>query len=640
MPRSSLGTASRALRLIGVLVLLSACDSSGSPLEPEGPDDPEPPAPASLPAFAVTSQDPGEMIVGGTDAPMDVEVAGQVCDPLYPITNLVIDGVNVPVSGTSKCAAFSLMRPSRWGLTMVKGEATNANGQVGHLAHSFLRSGEYLADNTDGGTAAPVSNAAIAHLGATMLDDGDHSDVDDLASIIRAAFLATNINSLIPSVFAGGVPSAPNCPALPNLGYRIAKGGTFTHGAITVSQVVVGDTIKVTARMNAPHLPVTVNGYSNGCITGLVTTTTTGSVGAGWIQVTLPFVPAVVEGAPSWGLVGAKVVYARSALVVNVDMGVLDFLGGIVNTIASGLANLIAGFIEPLFADEVKNQILEQVLAFEGIFELDGDGLIVLPVSALELALQQELEEFRTEDGGLKTGSKIEIKPGAGRPGEPPAKGPVKHPAKPAPTPKPGTEYLLAINWDLLNQYLWSAWQKGAFDLTTFVSPGCGAAPLGLTLASTAELPPVVMPHADGEGMQLGIGGLYLTGTVDPAYVGRNGPQAPLGVTLSAIVDVSFEMDMLALRIKSTLAPGADVGLQIGTIGGAELAGPVRSTFGPYLGCVARDLAKQVLDAFPIPLIKVGKMPVSGLPPEEVWTPKEGSTAVQKGWIVHEGKAP
>jgi hypothetical protein len=637
MPAASRATSIelRRLLLIGGALLLVGCQGD-NPLEPD--PEPEPEAPASLPVFTVTSPAPGAMLTSGSTADEIITVTGQACDPLYAITSLTVGGTAVTVSGTDKCVPFSVPHPSRWGMTIVTGVATNAKGQTGHLAHSFIRSSAYLAVSAPGAAATAVDSAVIAVLDAQLLDNGDPADTDDLAGLFRYALSTMPINSFIPSVITGAVPPAPDCPSLPNIGYRVSKGGNFTVSSWSVSQVAVGDTLKVTVRLNNPSVPATVNGYSNGCVTGLVTTTTTGTISATSVTAVLPFVPAVVEGVGSWALVPSRITTGSSGIAVNVDLGALAFLGSIVDGIASAAANGFATVLHNQLKGQVAEWLAAHLLETSATFQFNENGTVTLPFSAVGLDTEEATQAMRLISGDLKFSKKVGIKPIEHRPGPGAPNGPVKYPKQPLQPKQPGTEILIAIHWDLLNQYFWSAWDGGAFDLMTFDVPGCGTLPVGLQVSSHAMLPPVVMPNADSISMDLGIGGINLIGQVDPAVLGRSCAPVPFTLTVAAIVGVDFVLDATAKKISGVPKPGAQVAIQVGSVGGAELAGPIRDAVGPYLACVARELTLKSLSSFPIPTIKIGKLPSSGLPAEKAWLPQDGSGAVKAGWLIYENQ--
>ena len=637
MPASSRATSIelRRLLLAGAALLVLGCEGE-NPLEPD--PEPEPEAPASLPVFTITSPAPGAMITSGSTADETITITGQACDPLYPITSLTVGGTAVTVSGTDKCVPFSVPYQSRWGMTMVTGVATNAEGQTGHLAHSFIRSGAYLAESAPGAAATAVDSAIVAVLDAQLLDNGNPTDTDDLAGLFRLALSSLPVNSFVPAVITGAVPPAPDCPlALPNLGYRVSKGGTFTVSSWNVWQVAAGDTLKVTVQLNGPSLPTTVNGYSYGCLTGLVTTTTTGTISATSVSATLPFVPAVVEGVGSWALVPGKVTTTTSGIAVNVDLGVLSFLGGIVDGIASAAANGLANLLQNQLKGFVAEQVEGLLVDMSDLFDLTDDGNLVLPFSAVGLSTEEATEAMRLISGDLKISKKVGIKPIEKRPGPGAPNGPVKYPKQPLPPKQPATEILIAIHWDLLNQYFWSAWDGGAFDLATFDVPGCGTLPAGLQVSSHAMLPPVVMPNADNISMDLGIGGINVIGQVDQSVFGRTGAPVPFSMTVAAVVGVDFVLDATAKKINGVPKPGAQVAIQVGSIGGADLAGSIRDAVGPYLACVARELTLRTLSSFPIPTIRIGKMPGEA-EPEKVWVPKDGTGATSLGWLVYENQ--
>jgi hypothetical protein len=71
---------------------------------------------------------PGAFLQQGTLESSPVDITGTACHVRYPITQLEVAGVNVPVAGTNLCEPFTVTQQSRWGLSIITGTARRARG--------------------------------------------------------------------------------------------------------------------------------------------------------------------------------------------------------------------------------------------------------------------------------------------------------------------------------------------------------------------------------------------------------------------------------------------------------------------------------------------------------------------------------
>lgn len=605
--------------------------------EDKGATDPTAVNPLSLPAFTLTSPVPAAMLQSGTLETAALQVTGQVCDARSPITALSVAGQVIPVTGMQLCVPFDVPVASRWGLTLVTGEATNARGQVAQLARSFLRSPQWYPASAAGVPGEKVKQAIVAELHQAVLDDGVRTPVDDVASLVESALGLVSLDAIVPTLFSGGVPPAPSCPGLPTLGYRVTKRAPLTHGDFTVTQQLDGERLVLTIRLLAASVPIRVDGYLNGCLAGLQTVTANGTVSASSITVTAPFRSDTTQAVP-WEIVEEDITISVTGVSIDVDLGAFDIVSSLVSSILSSIANVVNTILPRLVWILMRDVFIGVADNFLDSFDSAPSSDLALPAGGPELGVSEAPDKPVVSESSLKLRKDTEIFPKTARPGADPPRGAIRYAAAVPKLAKPGLEYGVAIRIDLLNKFLWSAWRAGTFDLASLAAAGCGPTPAGLTLHSFATLPPVVMPAPGAMGIEIGIGEVALEGTVDPVAFGGAGAPQPVSLTLSAVFGLHLSVNAATNKLTSAPDAAGTVGVSVQSIGDPSLAAPMRLALGDHLACVARTLAVTIIDAFPVPAIYVGKMPNSPLPPGTKWSPKEPTTGTPAGWVILEGK--
>lgn len=84
------------------------------------------------------------------------------------------------------------------------------------VAHAYLRSGAFSPAATSPDAAARIADGALQHLGQAALDDGNRSDLDDVASIAQAGLAAVNLSAGVPTtIWAVALPACSctlRCP--------------------------------------------------------------------------------------------------------------------------------------------------------------------------------------------------------------------------------------------------------------------------------------------------------------------------------------------------------------------------------------------------------------------------------------------
>ena len=620
MPMRSLPPfSSRCLLLGAALTSVVAACGSDSPTVPvvSTPD------PVSHPEFTITSPERAAMLEQGGLGVDSVVVAGKVCDPRYPIASLTLNGKTVPVSGTDLCPSFNVKVASRWGLTIVSSEATNNRGTKSQLAQAFLRSPAYLPPLHTKTPEAKVSYGIVGNLQTDAIDDHDRTTTNDVGTLLSLFANSLDWNTAVPNPLKVS-PDANHdgnidtytypCGILPDhtnrgTGFRITR-GALNRGAVAVSVTTAStppNALRIVATVPNVTIPVSVFGSLDLECAGELDATVAGTLRASSITIGMT---EVLEGD---SVRFQDITYAASGVVVDVDFSGLAIIDNLVGTITTAVADgvLNENFIGRFFVGFLTPQLNNMI---RGLFPTD-----LLALGGLALSVDPDTSAAPPADDGVLFGESVQAVADAVRPGAAPPKGaPKKGGAAPrfgGPTKKP---FGLAVKDDLLNQFFWTAWRKGTFDLASLGSLGCDGTVAGgaVSFASFALLPPVLMA-GPGDSVAIGLGDLRLTGTVDRSVVGGTG--APFNMTFytSAIATGTLAVTTSG-AVTLAFAPTPQVAVQIAAINDSSSLEALRSAMAPFFACVAQRLAQTALEHFPVLAITPGKQ-VPGVPPGSKW---------------------
>jgi len=521
--------------LLAFLALLAACGgpparspgttaAAAATGEPRGPE------------LTLDAPSRGVMLVSASGGGEPVAVRGRACDALHALATLSVEGhplaVTAPAGG---CVPFELTRPGRVGLNIVHAEATNEAWQLGTLAQAFLLAPDYFS-SVPGDPAARAAHGILLQVGPALLDDGDRTTPDDVASVAERLLAALDLDAAVgparlasPDADGDGLLDTRRYDCLffsqtnARTGFEARKDGPFTHGPITVDRLQpVDGGVSVRVTVAAPRLPLAVTGnLDSGCL-GAARLTVTGDASAAALA---------LEGQVALGLDagGAPAVsfptFAATlpGLSLDIDLGALANWTGLGSALGDALASAVRGTVQRTLAGAVQQALADRTAAALAL--LAGQRVAVaLPaeLGGATLLVDSGLDALDfTAQGGL-IGAWLHVHPETPRP-EHLAAGPLGAMRLGGTRPDlgaflaalPGAGLAIAVQDDLLQQVLHAAWLAGAFDrdLSAFLG---GAFP-GASLNVFAGLPPVVMPKAGGApGVDVGWGevafGLRLPG--------------------------------------------------------------------------------------------------------------------------------
>jgi hypothetical protein len=504
-------------------------------------------AEGAAPTIEVTSPTRAAMLEQGTFTDSDVQITGQTCHDSVPITELAVNGVDVPVAGTNLCEAFDVTQSSAWGLSTITVHAANAYGRTADVVQSYLRSPSFQ-------TAAlppdPIPAGGYLQLNQPALDDNS-ADLDDLASLLESVLSASAVYASLPNLLYSQDVLQTNDwwnPCTDEL--QVFKDGLSWTGR-SVDLLATATDVDVVARLEAPRLGIRVS-YT-GCLGN--TTTVYGALEGDRV---------ILSGSVAASSSGPTVTAALTADLVTpyLDLNQGGFISEvttqIVNIVFPYLAELLEGFtadvVGPVFAGSVHD------------FVESSSQDQPVSVNGGELTVHAAPDRIHHLQGALRVGVATRVAPAAA-PGAPtPALGAILAGGSGTPPAFSMIGYAVGIGvrLDAINQLLWSAWRAGAFevpDLTAVVGVGAG---LGGSVS--ALLPPVVRPGTGAHALEIGWGDLAVSAIVDRATFGLPGGTTGAAATIegfgSARLGLTLAYDDVEHRVGVT-AISADVQVQI-----------------------------------------------------------------------------
>jgi len=543
---------------------------------------------------------PGAFLQQGTLLPSPVEITGTACHVRYPITELEVAGVSVPVAGTNLCEPFTVTQQSRWGLSIITGMARNARGRVGTVVQSYTRSPDYYESPFDMPEAVSIPGF-FTRINQPALDDGNRATVNDVAG-----FLESQLNALNPAIPAGEL-----FPCTEVLEVRRIAGGRLFQSVRINSIHASEEGLAMDISVLGPRLAVLTraefNFFDGNCTGGLERE---GSISASEIRFRATARPDVtVAGEARLNLTNIRV--DVSDLAPDLNISIADGLVRLVSDVAQSflgdfamdlltpvISDLVQGFIpESLQKDIALNSAVMRVTARASAVGSGGtaaNGFLNFGVSAQVQGLIQD-PTIRATRGALRTLCGTSSSPSL-----------FTCPGNLTPVPPfsaTAYEAAFSVHQDMLNTAFWSAWRAGAFNVSDV-----GALPLvgplaAQSMSAQATLPPISMASGDDPTTyEMAWGDIRVRSTFDPATIG-----APAGAPIvveswvSVVVRANMTVDQAAGRLSLTdVTSGVHVQLISGTLGISDAA--VRAAIEADVRAMVTRMSRDALSIVPLDL--------------------------------------
>ena len=564
------------------------------------------------PAIAFSGYERGAFITSGTSNDQAVSVDGTFVDGISEIVGGTFDGSALTVSGDSTSTSFTESFTSRWGTNVLSASAEDACGNVAVRAQSFVRSGEFAPARTSENSGARVTSGLVGHLNQPVIDDGDRSDIDDVATLAQEVVAAQDLDASIPNPITDSI-GRRSCDCLwpisdittDDTGFSVTKNGSFLYDPLQVDSIkAIAGGVSFKGSMSGIDLPLSVRGvFHEGCflvctVRTVISATVNGNVRVDRVDVDAEASISLSGGSANVNFNSFNISFVN--LRIDIDWGILSDigLGGLLNDLTNTILDVFEPEIESALSEQIRDTVGPLLADFISDFGVATEFEVPEPVG-LNLALSTGLDriDFAGPAGtgygqlGLYTqvypssrGSSIASSaPGAPRDGG----------ALPSFDRGPYS-FGIGLRDDLINQVLWAVWYGGGLSLddpTALVGGGFE----GVTLSIDALTPPVLM-KSDTYDLELGLGDLYVDASIDLGDFGTLDVGAYVSVVAGAFVDLDPTTNQLIFSFADTPSIWVDVA----SLPEPAFQGPVSQVLTGVLEQIVPELIGSIVGSIPL----------------------------------------
>ena len=587
----------------------------------------------------------GFMLQEGNDDDQVVAVVAQASDLLSPLIGFSVNETQWAMpQGDTLSATLTTSETSNWGLNVLVGYAEDACGNRRVVETAYLRSGNYGQALTESRLSARHQGGIVAQLNQPVLDDGDRSDLDDLASLAEATLRGLDLNALLaPGQALVEDPINPRSCSwgqfTSDTGYRVGRHSDASRPIVLDNPKVgileaVDSGVHMTAAVGNFAFPLEASGGLIVCagIAGVepAEISVAGTVGAQSIDVDATISLRLQDGVPEASM--QSITLDTVGLYINLDCGWADFLcDAITGTFVPLLEGLVEDAIEGVIADQVP-ALLEDVL---GQLQIDTGFDLPAPIEMrLNLASGFDQILFEGPAGGEagfgRLGLEAQVFPSERAAFiSDNAKGEILRNSMSPDLRRSPYAFGLALKEALVNQIFWALWYGGGLELNDLLGTLAADAPgdqeiddiLELTIRS--ELPPVLMTSDDDWDFTLGWGDVYLEAAVDlgPLLGGEGGEGVlNVGAYLSAMLSAEIDIDPTTNELVAIFDDEPMIAVEVVSIDDEGYQGVMSDLLRKVLKLLMPRLLGSAIGSFPLPEFDLSALAGDGILPEgAVW---------------------
>ncbi|MBT6178136.1 MAG: hypothetical protein HOI23_12895 [Deltaproteobacteria bacterium] len=606
------------------------------------------------PEVAITSPVRGAMLVEGSEEDTLVTITGTVTDSLSKLEEVRIDGRKLDVSGTSLTEAFEAEHSSRWGLSVFETSATDACGNKKVAQQSFLRSPNYAAASTEADSEAIVLDGMIVRLNQMAIDDEYRQDVDDLATLVQTIFGDFTLDSALPGTLVFSPENANDgsdqlqtatytCSGetvtQEVTGFWVKKIGALQHGDPTLEHLTaVEDALGFGFSMESLVLPLEIHASLDMGCGGQIVETITGEVRIGFIGADGEGSIGFDGAAPTVSVCETCLAIDFNNVVFDFNWGSLSFMDEMINELLTNLATAVEDPVEALLGAQIRALVPDLLGSVLGGLSL-GTGFDIPEPIGMTLNIYSGMSgaDFSGPAGaGYGTlGLYTQVYPSERGDGIPATSLGAIVRSNEAPAFGPNYPVGVGLSDNTLNQIMWSIWYGGAFEIPDIVGLVPTANINGVELGMSAGLPPVVMPGRNGNDIEIGIGDMELTASLNLAdALGVETPAAQeidVRLYLSAVMGASFDYDPVNHAIQISIDGDPTIAVEVVEISQSAYQAEISQLMSSIMALVIPELLESVLSSFPIPEFDLGGL--AGLDSNASWTIGDVTIARKNDYI-------
>lgn len=592
-------------------------------------------------------------------------LVGRVSDPVSALVSLVINDVPQKLVPGAREHHFEVPFDSAWGLSVVRGTAEDACGNVATLRQSFLRSESFGPVTDVADPAARVAHAARAAVAQPLWDDGDPTGGHDISNLLQRAMSGGGLDERLPDHLAAFTPFGKSKTQLATVHHRcvgwetdhkedgieVMRTGKLRMGepAIEFLHVEEGG-VHLAVRFADLNLPLSVSVYAGLPCGPAVHPTARATLHADALR---------IEVRARVSMEGDRVKVALCPNCAHADFvghppelrfDDPEYPGNPGPLLHAKLANWALQKTSSHLRAALENRVREDVVreAERLLTGLHIDHALPLPAPLVSQANVLSAVDGITLRGGARGGGTSEVSlytqvttplidPSA-RANAPvpltPLRGPIRQDTGELMSLElaDSETFAVAVRDDMLNQMLWSLWAGGVFNGVDPRSFAKGEAGRESNLLDAASMklyftsPPVVMPSQRPGEVRIGVGDVYAEVEVDTYSI--FGSTAP-GDRQRLAAKFYFSMSMTAKigvdSVRRTLRVDpvglATVDIEVTNIVRPAMHAAVTHWLGNMINKTMPSMLTQPLVAFPLTKLQIGRLP--GIPKDAVWTLEE-----------------
>lgn len=418
------------------------------------------------------------------------------------VSQFTVDGTDVPVGSDG---TFTTTIPAAWGLNAVDLALVDNSGLETRQLCSFLASDRWVAEGDVDDNSIMFRNAQGA------IDDGSRAgSINSFADVVYILINSPSVHSALDSALLAANPLKPSsCDVSFLFGClqdsQVVYISSTLPGPNTVSLTSVNGGIAADVVFNNPQAHLEVSGQVAG-----IPYDVSGDVNYGFVHVHVTFDTGLVNGRPHITIRPGSVSVTDGTISLNfsgLDGAVFD----IVNTVAQGTLRTIVNNQLQNFVTTTVTNVLDGVVSSLDVVTLPT-SFDVPPLQSgtpLTLSFGLRFSSLSTTSSRILfgIGTRFAAAAAQSRPslGTPLASDPLVD--APAAFPQTITE---AFHESLIGNALHAMWRGGYFDTILTEGALAGAVPSGVSLVTTATLPPVTRIRADGR-TEIAVGGMNVS---------------------------------------------------------------------------------------------------------------------------------
>ena len=575
----------------------------------------------------------GGFVEAGADGPATLALKGSAEDAISPLVSIRINDSEMVVASGAKDLRIDTTVSANWGLSVIRGEAEDACGNVGHIALPILRSPSFYdaATLSDTDMQATVSDSVTVQLSQNFLDDFDRTDADDIATAAQRAIDAYDFEARLPEgelVAPATVPSS--CSGIGfKTGVEVYRevGKPMVLTAPTLGRLeIMEDVLVLEGTLGQVDFPAEVILQVREC---------PGIGFIDWKPMTLKGAvrlnSAEIKGSLGLGLVSGVVSASVESAELELDGLEIDIECGLANKLCEKMTDGVVSAMTKSLTSSLRETLDDSLapLLEEALSSLEVSQTLELedPVTA-SLSANARLETLRLCGAG---DSRVGCELSAAGPAAliavlstrivPEARGANISVDAPGAIRLPNGPTAFsshrsvgfATRLDTLNQALWALWYSGALDLGDMKERLEDVLPEGAELSVSFDLPPVLSPGPDSKSLTVGLGGIRIQASLDLGELLETNVSQEISTTLriSTLASGRVFFDEAEGLVRLTLPEVPEVYFDV-----LELEGTSEGDFlGEFLGDLVASELPGVLEDFsaelPVPSLSVDT--VSGL---------------------------